>query len=282
MDLLLNIKWRLIMTNKIIQGDNLEIMRQMADESVDLIVMDPPFNSGKDYKSFDDRWESMPEYLDFMFPRLTECHRLLKDTGSIYLHCDPTASHYLKVLALDMIFGMKNFRNEIVWAYRSGGVSKNWFARKHDVILFYTKSDKNIHTFHVQKERSYSTNSPPGFKGVEKYQDEHGRWYTMASIRDIWDIDIIGRSSSERTNYPTQKPIKLYKRIIAASSNEGDLILDPFCGAGTSADAAQELDRRWIVIDQNPKAAKITEERLRQKYGFTVDFEMEEHHEDSL
>ena len=271
------------MTNKIIQGDNLEIMKEMDDESVDLICTDPPFNSGKDYKSFDDRWESMPEYLDFMFPRLTECHRLLKDTGSIYLHCDPSASHYLKVLALDMIFGMKNFRNEIIWHYKHIGNSKRNFARKHDIIFRYTKTnnwtfnaDAVRQPYDIKTEKRYE--NPVVFDG--KYQAKMNPIGRLCD--DVWEIPPIRNVSKEGLRYPTQKPIKLYKRIIAASSNEGDLILDPFCGAGTTADAAQELNRRWIVIDQKPKAAKITEERLRQKYGFTANFEMEEHHEDSL
>ena len=191
----------------------------------------------------------MMAYLATMAIRIIEMHRILKPTGSLYLHCDPTASHYLKIV-LDAIFGAKNFRNEIVWAYRSGGVSKNWFGRKHDIILFYTKNSRNIHTFNVQKERSYNRDFKPyRFKGVEEFEDSDGRWYTMPSMRDIWEIDMVGRTSNERASYPTQKPIALYKRIIEASSNAGDLVLDPFAGCGTTTIAAEQLGRQWVGID---------------------------------
>ena len=178
---------------------------------------------------------------------------------------------------MDTIFGMANFRNDIIWSYRSGGVSKNWFARKHDVILFYTKSSKNVHTFHVQKERSYSTNAPPGFKGIEKYQDEHGRWYTMASARDVWDINIIGRTSKERLGYPTQKPLALLERIIKASTNPGDIVFDPFCGCGTALDAAHGLGRHWVGIDLTVLALEPMERRLRERHGLhpKVDYTIE-------
>ncbi len=219
---------------------------------------------------------SMRAYLAFMAPRLAEIWRLLRPDGSVYLHCDAHASHYLKCM-LDVIFGSANFQNEIIWSYRSGGVSKNRFARKHDVVLFYTKSAKNVHTFHVQKERSYSTNAPPGFKGIEKYQDEHGRWYTMASMRDVWDINIIGRTSKERLGYPTQKPLALLERIIKASSNPGDIIFDPFCGCGTALDAAHGLGRRWVGIDLTVLALEPMEQRLRERHGLApkVDYDIE-------
>ena len=280
--------------NTLCYGDCLDWMERWDDASVDLIYLDPPFNSNASYnllyardsaggaqkRAFTDTWSwdaaagerlerfegatarpayraivglagmlgpsGMLAYLTYMAERLEHMHRLLKPTGSLYLHCDPTASYYLKVL-LDVIFGPINFRNEVVWAYRTGGVSKRWFGRKHDAILFYTKQDK--WTFNVQRERSYSTNSPPGFKEVRKYQDEHGRWYTMSTMRDVWEINAVGRTSGERLGYPTQKPRALLERIITASSNEGDLVLDPFCGCGTTVDAARRLKRRWCGID---------------------------------
>ena len=171
----------------------------------------------------------MLSYTSYMAERLFVMHRILKETGSIYLHCDPYASHYLKLI-MDAIFGEKNFRNEIVWSYRSGGgVSKNWFGRKHDILLFYSKDHRNRHTFNVQKERSYNRDFKPyRFQGVTEFQDAQGRWYTMASMRDVWEIDMVGRTAKERLGYPTQKPLALYERIIKASSNHGDLVLDPF------------------------------------------------------
>ena len=288
-------------------GDNLEIMRGLNSGSVDLIYLDPPFNSNTNYAApigtkaadaeFKDTWtlkdinvewinliqdrhpalhnvllaagtDSNKSYLAYMVVRILEMRRILKDTGSIYLHCDPVMSHYLK-LVMDTIFGRKNFLNEIIWAYRTGGASKRWFGRKHDVILFYAV-EVGKHVFHVRKERSYSTGTPPGFSGVEKFYDEHGRCYTMASTRDVWEINALGRSSGERTGYPTQKPLKLLNRIIDASSNEGDMVLDPFCGCATTCVAAQELNRKWLGIDISVKSAELMNQRINNRQGLFV------------
>ena len=286
----------------------------MNSASVDLIYLDPPFNSKRTYSapvgsksagaSFKDMWtwqdvdeaylermvddypylvqfveaigsihgKAMMSYVTYMIQRVIEMHRILKDTGSLYLHCDQTASHYLKI-TLDRIFGNNGFQNEVIWGYRTGGVSKKWFGRKHDSILFYTKSPKRIHTFNILKERSFSTkNIPPGFKGIEKHKDEFGRWYTMASMRDIWEINAIGRSSKERLGYPTQKPLELLRRIIEASSNKGDVVLDPFAGCATTCVAAQQLQRKWIGIDIEAKAAELVVQRLSDDSGLFKDF----------
>ena len=272
--------WR----NKIYWGDNLQVMSHLLKTyrgKINLIYIDPPFDSKADYKKrielmgekvendrtafeekqYTDIWTN-DEYLQFMYERLILMRELLADNGSIYLHCDPTASHYIKVV-MDEIFGNENFMNEIAWSYRSGGVSKNWFGRKHDIILFYTKSSRNVHTFHVQKERSYSTNNlPPGFKEIEKYKDEFGRWYTMASMRDVWEIDMVGRTSKERLDYPTQKPETLLERIITTSSNPGDLVFDCFMGSGTTQAVAMRLGRRFIGADINLGAVETTTKRL--------------------
>lgn len=303
---------------KLYRGDCLEILAEyIKPGSVDLIYLDPPFNSKSIYnlpfkkkdknlrpvEVFKDIWtwtvdddirmdefqrspepqctlativefaqriehkegrrrrnqSSLASYLLNMSERLLAMKPVLKSTGCIYLHCDPTAGHYLK-LVMDVIFGKKNFKNELIWAYRTGGVSKKWFSRKHDTILFYSKSDK--YTFNLQKERSYSTSSPPGFKGVKKYRDDHGRWYTMATMRDVWSINAIGRTSSERLGYPTQKPLALLERIIKASSKPGDLVLDPFCGCGTTAHAAELLNRSWVGIDISRFSTELIRERV--------------------
>ena len=209
-------------------------------------------------------------YLVYMVQRLMQMKTILRPTGSIYLHCDPTASHYIKVM-MDAIFGHTKFRNEIIWSYRTGGVGKRWYARKHDVVLFYTNG--KTHTFNLQKERSYSTgNTPPGVRGIKKYQDEHGRWYTMASLRDVWtDINAIGRTSKERLGYPTQKPLKLLRRIIQVSSNEGDTVFDPFCGCGTTVYAASELNRRWIGCDIAILAIRLVRETLKERQDVIED-----------
>lgn len=291
--------------NRLYYGDCLTIMRDMPAGGVDLIYLDPPFNSNRAYnaiyrdetgralpdqiEAFCDLWEldaereravrNMPSlmraagiddagvefwrmsamglrsrnpkmlaYLSYMVERLIVMRELLRPTGSIFLHCDPTASHYIKMM-LDVIFGEQNFRNEIIWAYRTGGVSNKWFARKHDVIFFYTKSPGRRHTFNVLKERSYSSGAPPGFRGIEVFRDDDGRPYTLASMRDVWQINAVGRTSSERIGYATQKPLALLDRIIRAASHPGDLVLDPFCGCATTLEAAHRLERRWIGID---------------------------------
>lgn len=202
----------------------------------------------------------MLAYISYMAERLVEFHRILKPSGSLHLHCDPTASHYLK-LALDQIFGSSNYRNEIIWGYRTGGVSKRYWPRKHDVILFYAKSDKYQHN--PLQERIYY--EKPFF--TEK-QDDEGRYYEDVYVRDVWDDEIkpIINVSKERLGFPTQKPIELLERIIRASSNEQDLVLDPFCGSGTTLEAAQNLKRKWLGIDVTPLAINlIKKERLTAK-----------------
>ena len=312
--------------NALYYGDCLTIMQQEIDEeSIDLIYLDPPFNSNRNYHTiykdhtgnplpeqvaaFWDQWaldsarkkaiealqatmlnarvgidhhsaelvhhlidrlqDTQPKlaaYLSYMTERLIWMKKVLKPTGSIYLHCDPTASHYIKLI-MDALFGHKRFRNEIVWAYRTGGVSKRWFGRKHDILLLFTKS--NSYTFNLQKERSYNRNGKPyRFRNVSEYEDKDGRWYTMATMRDVWEINAIGRTSKERLGYPTQKPLKLLERVIKASSNEGDVVFDPFCGCATTIEAAHRLGRRWIGIDIAIHAIKrVAKVRLEERLG---------------
>ncbi|MGR4000699.1 MAG: DNA methyltransferase [Alphaproteobacteria bacterium] len=295
----------------IFTGDNLKILRGMADNAVDLIYLDPPFNSNRNYKapigseaagaSFKDAWtfedtddawwgeiaEEHPAlygvidavgavggkgakaYSIYMAVRLLELRRVLKDTGSIYLHCDPTMSHSLK-LVMDAIFGKANFRNEIVWSYSSGGASKKTFAKKHDVILFYSKSEKFI--FNVQKEKSYNRGLKPyRFNGVQEFQDEIG-WHTLVNMKDVWKINMVGRTSKERTGYPTQKPLELLRRIVRASSSEGDMVLDPFCGCATACIAAQDEGRNWIGVDISDLAFDLVKSRMEKELGmFGID-----------
>ena len=211
----------------------------------------------------------MMAYLVMMAPRLVEMRRVLKDTGSIYLHCDPTASHYLKML-MDSVFGVDNFRNEIDWCYTSGGVSKRWFARKHDVILFYSKS--GAYKFNPQY-RPYSEKTlQRGLTAVKGKYFDQGLRSDGALMQDWWaDIQpLLSPTSKERLGYPTQKPIALLERIIAASSDEGDVILDPFCGCGTAVDAAQQMKRRWIGIDIAYIAVDLIRNRLIGRYGKEV------------
>ena len=285
--------------------DNIDILQGINSECIDLIYLDPPFNKNKKFtasvgtsaegscfndifteKDLNETWltaiqEDRPAlfqylngtkiigrrynfaYLVYMSICLSECHRVLKQTGSIYLHCDSTMSHYLKII-MDCIFGEDNFRNEIVWCYKSGGAKpKRHFSRKHDVILWYTMSES--YTFHQQTEKSYNRGFKPyGFKGVEEFCDEVG-WYTLVGIKDYWNIPMVGRTSSERTGYPTQKPLALLQRIIETSSSENDLVLDPFCGGATTCIAAEQLNRKWVGIDISPMTYDLIKNRLAKE-----------------
>ena len=358
------------MTGKLFYGDNLEILREsIADESVDLVYLDPPFNSNASYnvlfkapdgheshaqmEAFDDTWHwtdsaerafdevmqsgntnaaemlramrsflkenDMMAYLTMMAVRLIELHRVLNKTGSLYLHCDPTASHYLKIL-LDAIFGPTNFRNEIIWKRSNpkSHISIN-FPTCTDTILRYTKSSKA--TYH----QPYEDHDPDYVESAYKYKDENGAYrllpllnpndnrpnltYEFLGVTRVWRwtkermqkayddgivvqlkpgavpqykkylqdskgrtvtncwTDIPQAAGNEALGYPTQKPLTLLERIINASSNEGDVVLDPFCGCGTTVHAAQKLDRQWIGIDVTHLAISLIQKRLRDAFG---------------
>ena len=308
-------------------GDNLPIMRGMNSESVDLIYLDPPFNSNRNYEapigskaagaSFKDAWtlddvdvyehgeladrnpaaysvietarqshgKSMQSYLIFMAVRLLEMHRILKNTGSIYLHCDPTASHYLKLL-MDAVFGKSGFFNEIIWNYAKWSNSASQFQSNHDVILAYSGNGKAI--FNVQYRVSddkrkklsigYQINRVKGVRQLIVYDHSkarevsNDRYDTVVDrtkanpgspMPDVWpDINILNSQAKERTGYPTQKPLALLDRIIRASSNPGDRVFDPFCGCATSLVAADRLGREWAGIDLSPLAIKLVNERI--------------------
>lgn len=300
--------------NRLYYGDNLQVLRSDIDsESVDLIYLDPPFNSKANYnilfgsngksqaqiRAFDDTWHWGPEpersyanlmeqggppsdvleafrkflgdndmmaYLAMMTPRLIELRRVLKKTGSLYLHCDPTASHYLKIL-MDAVFGVRNFRNEIIWCYAGGGVPKNDFPRKHDIILRYTKGNK--YTYHpIYRPYTTGTQQRGRTKVKGKYYDA-GLRPEGTPTNDWWtDVPkITSPTDPEKLGYPTQKSLALLERIINASSNKNDLVLDPFCGCGTTIHAAQKLGRKWIVIDITHLAIGLIEFRLRDAFN---------------
>ena len=370
--------------NTLYYGDNLDILqRYIKDESVDLVYLDPPFNSNANYnvlfaqkdgaqssaqiQAFEDTWQwdqnaiqtythevekggpvadalrafnlilgdsNMMAYLTMMAPRLQELRRVLKPTGSLYLHCDPTASHYLKVL-LDMVFGAENFVNEINWerSHTRSSISKS-FRRAHDTLLFYSKTTQYV--FNMQyKELTESS------LGNYRYQDENGNyrlvpllvsgvrrgntglpwkgidpnkrgksgmhWVTThdklekylledrivfsnsgipnlkyyitdspgVPLNDNWyDISLIQSSSSESLGYPTQKPVALLERIISASSNPGDIVLDPFCGCGTAIAAAQKLGRKWIGIDITHLAIGLIKRRMEDAFGDALKYQV--------
>ncbi|MEN6385257.1 MAG: DNA methyltransferase [Phycisphaerales bacterium] len=352
------------------------LQRYIKDQSVDLVYLDPPFNSNQDYnvlfaekngnksgaqiKAFEDTWHwdqtaaeawqtvvemggkvsqamqafrvflgenDMLAYLSMMAPRLIELRRALKETGSIYLHCDPTASHYLKML-MDAIFGYQNWRNEIIWKRTSGHSDAKRFGNVHDSILFYTVSDKYIwnKTFQKYDEEYVTTyyrySDPDGrkwmsgdlgasglqgggyeyeWKGIkrlwrcpretmEKLEKDNKMYYTKNGFprikryldesegipaQDLWtDIEALRSWHKEKLGYPTQKPEGLLERMLLACSNEGDLVLDPFCGCGTTVAAAQKLNRGWIGIDVTCLAISLMRSRLNDMFGKDVSYEV--------
>jgi len=255
--------------NRLFWGDNLHVMRMLPSGSIDLIYIDPPFFSGRQYnvifgdqnevRSFTDIWEDgMPGYLTWLNARLLEMKRLLKPNGSIYVHLDWHASHYVKC-EMDKIFGYRNFLNEVVWAYRTQGATKKRWSRKHDVLLFYSKTD--TWKFNAKTERSYMQHKY-GFAKDDFKIDEEGRQYRDALIRDVWEISALQSATSESIGYPTQKPEKLLERIIYASSNPNDVVADFFCGGGTTPTVAHGMDRRWIACDISRIAVAITADRV--------------------
>ena len=322
-------------TNVIYCGDNLEVLpKYIADESVDLIYIDPPFNSSRKYevfwgegverRAFDDRYGNAMAYLDWMRPRLAQLYRVLKPTGSFYFHCDWHVSHYVKVELDQHFFGFNNFQNEIVWYRSYAHNDPKRFGASHDVILFYSKSPRKTWN------RLYGPYSQEHAEGSFRYVEPNGRRYQLVTLtaskpggdteyewrgkrppkgrfwaysranlerfekeglivysktgtprlkvywdeskgvplQSVWnDIRPIGAHAKERLGYPTQKLLPLMERIVSASSKEGDIVLDAFCGCGTTLEAAAKLKRRWIGIDFSPTACRVMGQRLTDRLG---------------
>ncbi|MGA3027115.1 MAG: site-specific DNA-methyltransferase [Bryobacteraceae bacterium] len=250
--------------NRLALSDNLPFMRTLPDATIDLIYADPPFFTRRQHNAFSDVWPGgIAAYIAWFDVRLREMHRLLKPTGSLIVHCDWHASHYIKV-ALDGIFGYQRFVNEIVWCYKSGGASpKRRFSRKHDALLWYAKG--RDYYFAAPREKSYNRGRKPyRFAGVAEYEDENG-WYTVVGMKDWWEIDMVGRTSRERAGYPTQKPLRLLERVVEACCPADGVVADFFCGSGTTAVAATRLHRGWIACDESPEAVRLTRERLERE-----------------
>ncbi len=262
--------------NQLYLGDNLEVMKSLPSASIDLIYIDPPFYSGRNYSSeskidegelreFVDTFKTINDYIKFLFRRLFEMRRLLKPTGSIYVHLDWHAVFEVKVHIMNKLFGYNNFRNHIVWCYSGAACGKTAFAKKHDDILFYSRSEK--YTFNLEDIVTDFTTQCRSVddKGLEYYVKNGKRYYCKHEGKipeDWWIIPVLGPSSNERVYYPTQKPRPLLERIIKASSNEGDIVADFFSGSGTTACVAQKLGRRWICCDKSEKALRL----LKQDY----------------
>ena len=274
--------------NQLYCGDCLNVLDRMEDGSVDLIYIDPPFYSQRYYEmiwgddaerfAFDDRWRGgIQTYINYLAERVRKLYDKLKPTGTLYVHLDWHISHYMKV-ELDKICGYSNFKNEIIWCYRGGGVPRKDFARKHDTILRYSKS--NNYTFNVDAvripysesvqespisrfDKSYRTN-----KVYEGYRLNKGGKHP----EDWWMIQpLMPSDKTERLKYPTQKPLTLLNRIVLASSNPGDLVLDAFCGCGTTLESSQTLGRRWVGIDISQSAIRVVQDRVRKIVGPTLE-----------
>lgn len=309
------------MHNKFIVGDNLEILKSLESKSCHLVYMDPPYNTGRNFGVFLDKFDSMKSYSEgFLVPRLKECRRILKEEGNIVVHVEPRNSPYVR-LALDAVFGEKRFRNEIVW--KSGGNSKNkkQLGRYHDIINVYSKTNSNpiYNPLYFPYDEEYKK------KSNAKKCEESGSWYVTTAIhnsqpdvnprlnlryewnghkkqwyvclekmislhennrlkynkrgiprikrfldemdgipvRDLW-IDINQIQGNEKLDYPTQKPIKLLERIIKIYSDKGNLVLDPFAGSGTTGRAALNLERKYLMIDNNEKAKNVFLESIKE------------------
>ena len=274
-------------TGILIRGDNRKICRELMDDpdfcgKLSLIYIDPPFYSMNDRKSvvkagdeairhasYRDKWEDgCVEYLKMLTPRLMLMRDLLAEDGLIFVHVDWHAGHLVRMM-MDEIFGEDMFVNEIIWQYKSGGATRKRFSRKHDNIYIYSKT-KN-YRFYPLAEKSYNRDFKPyRFKGIEEFCDETG-WYTLVNMKDVWNIDMVGRTSAERTGYATQKPEKLLERIISCCTEKGDFVADFFCGSGTTGVAAAKLGRRFIIVDSGCLAAETAEARLiREGISFDV------------
>lgn len=233
-------------------GDNLSFLRSFPSDSIDLIYIDPPYNTGSTQKGtgghYDDAWPSIDAYLNFLGPRIVEMHRTLKSTGSILVHCDWRTSHHIRLL-LDRIFGPETFVNHLIWKYGLGGSSPRTFARKHDDILFYAKSD----SYYFE---------PPMVPATS-----HRMKGQLKKATDVIDIPAINNMATERTGYPTQKPLALLELLISACAPENGTVADFFCGSGTTLVAAARLGRSWIGCDQSPDAIEISKVRLNRLFG---------------
>ncbi len=271
------------MINAVLHGDCLSKLKTLEASSVDLVYLDPPFFTQKKHTlktrdntktySFDDSWDSIENYRNYIKERLVECKRTLKPTGSIFLHCDKTASHHLRI-ALDEVFGASNFQSEIIWSYRRWSNSKKGLLNSHQVIFLYSKTT-DFKFNQIYSAYSPTTNIDQIFQ--KRVRDENGKTKykineigsaelinskTGVPLSDVWEIPYLNPKAKERVGYPTQKPILLLEQIIKLASDEGDLILDPFCGSGTTLVAAKLLGRKYIGVDVSEEAVVLSKERL--------------------
>lgn len=273
------------METEVYHGDCLDILQSWPTERADLIYLDPPFFTQREQKlsardrstnfTFDDRWRSITHYASFLHERVVEFHRVLKSTGSIFFHCDKTASHVAR-LVLDDVFGEEHFQSEIIWSYRRWSNSARKLLPAHQTILFYSK-DKDFKFNTILTNYSPTTNIDQILQRRSRDEsnksvyarDQNGEVIYAGAKRgvplsDVWDIPFLNPKAKERTGYPTQKPILLLERIIQLATDEGDLVIDPFCGSGTTLVAATLLGRSAIGIDISKDAVELTRRRLAE------------------
>ncbi len=269
--------------NKILTGNSLKVLKTIDTESVDMVYMDPPFftqrkhslknkDNSKEYE-FDDKWNDITEYIDFIKNILIECKRVLKKTGNIFVHCDKTASHYIRV-ALDEVFSTTNFKSEIIWSYKRWSNAKKGLLNSHQNIYFYSKTkDFKFNTLYtdyspttnidqILQDRERDENGKSKYKTDENGKVILGKAKKGVPMSDTWEIPYLNPKAKERTGYPTQKPVILLNRILEISTSENDLVLDPFCGSGTTCVSAKILNRKYIGIDKSKDATELTEKRL--------------------
>lgn len=272
------------MINEILHGDCLRILRDVPDNYVDLVYLDPPFFSQSDHAlksrmltefSFKDTWSSLDAYIDYLGLRLEEIYRVMKRDCAVFVHCDRNASHRIRML-LDQIFGFDRFVSEIIWTYRRWSNSKNSLLGSHQTIFMYSKTE-NYKFNLIFQEYSESTNLDQILQRRER--NEHGKAvYAKDSkgnvvlhgpkkgvpLSDTWNIPYLNPKARERCGYPTQKPLLLLERIVVLASNKGDLVLDPFCGSGTTLVAAKLLNRNFLGIDSSSEAVELSRKRIKK------------------
>jgi len=269
----------------VLLGDCLDHLKKIPENSVDLIYLDPPFLTGKVFTgiskdalktySFDDIWDSSTEYAKFLFDRLIQCKFLLKDTGSIFVHCDRNSTHIVRKV-LDMVFGEDNFQSEIIWSYKRWSNSKKGLLNQHQNIFFYSRT-ANFKWNQEFVDYSATTNLDQILQKRERndlgqsiYATDHngevmyGGAKKGVPLGDVWEIPFLNPKAKERTGYPTQKPLILLEKIIKLTTNEGDFVLDPFCGSGTTLVAAKLLGRKYLGIDISEDAIELAKARLDQ------------------
>ena len=272
------------MHNKLIQGDCLDVMQTLDSGSIDLIYLDPPFFSEKKHIlknkdgsrefSFDDTWGDSTTYADFLEKRIRLMHTILKDTGSIFVHCDKNAEHIVRAV-LDSVFGSKNFQSEIIWSYKRWSNAKKGLLPSHQNIYFYSKSkdfkfnrifrsySETTNVDQILQDRSRDKNNKSIYAKDSSGKIKNGASKKGVPLGDVWDIPFLNPKAKERVGYPTQKPILLLEQIIKLVTDEQDIVLDPFCGSGTTCVASKLLNRRYLGIDISKDAIDLSNERLK-------------------